>query len=1289
MGVAVLDSGRGSSNNVRVPCLSFAAMPRVDAAMPEDKIPQSLVDALTQERLVPLVGSGMSLDVSYEHFPGWNKLFDKMVAVLHGDNKQAAAGIVENMAALNDVFGAADNAEKYLGKAGFRRIIQETFDHGELPEGASTELPNAIWALKPKLVITTNYDNILEWTNRKAAMCCNSDTAEIADLANKPTAERPRIWHLHGHVGRGDSLILSPQQYEGLYGSDAQPIPDDAAALDRLESLLTDRTLVFIGFGMRDEYVMKVIGRVLARFKGQTGKHYALMKAGEADQTKLWAGSNIEVVTYEDHGQPLIDLLCELSDRASGNGKAKEIAPPAPKVVDQPIEVSLSPLPKLDRTLIRKRFIGRERLLGRLEDLLRGLSERAKGERSSGTAAVQLQWVHGFGGMGKSWYARRVFMAAEDHETDIQIAMVDWDSEKWREPLIEPPHSARDLFEPIARRLAQLAGTDPLRPFRAGEKRVEAARGHHRRLVGRFEEQLDRLIREGSTDASMRMLLQDRHMLHEDAAKQKELIERLRSNWSERYGLFINWCEANGDGLDDWEAAVRPTHLLATGLVQALQAAARSKPLLLILDTCELVRRREELDFWLRQIVRPLCNDSAPALALIASRLKPDAGIAPGAKTGWQEEISDRLMDVVDFNADSTLLSRREIEGGLRSLDPPVEDTETAATLLHKVTLGVPLAVGTLFDMHRDDSDVLSELGEYGSDEHPLDESKAAQRVIEKVARRMLLHLDLKKRPHAEADLESIVALTLLTEPDQEVLSQLWPGTSVRERLFDLAGRYSLIAGADLHARVRAYLRRFWRGEERPSCFGSTLARIEQIVAGLPAPDEIRFGRQDWIRSRLRAINVQSWAQPAEAVDAAARLLAVSLTFDESVREVSELLHEIGPTTEDGRSLNKSLERLDDWTGGLALADERLRQWLRFCCNKLEWTEKERACLTLVEELTVKAADPDEAIEKYLRLEPAVRCLETGTLPRSADLSNAFFEIGYRIWPDDQRFEGLKRPHSIPWPDCVESAYELSIRLGNEGVHVWNNLGNLLQSHFDRYDEAEEAYRRATELDPTNAYPWNGLGNLLTDHLERYDEAEDAYRKAIEIAPKYAHPWNGLGNLLTDHLERYDEAKEAYRKVIELDPSYDSPRLNLAFLFRDTLQRPDRAREVLRELQHPESRRDVQALHEALFAAYDGDWEGVRVELWAALAEIGGALPTTNVDDWCRAPAVLLHLGFGEKLVGFLEAEGVDERLPDWFVAVRAHVPPQDRGDLDEATQPKALRMYKLIEKLRNGLPPR
>ena len=88
---------------------------------------------------------------------------------------------------------------------------------------------------------------------------------------------------------------------------------------------------------------------------------------------------------------------------------------------------------------------------------------------------------------------------------------------------------------------------------------------------------------------------------------------------------------------------------------------------------------------------------------------------------------------------------------------------------------------------------------------------------------------------------------------------------------------------------------------------------------------------------------------------------------------------------------------------------------------------------------------------------------------------------------------------------------------------------------------AEKAYRTAIQLDPKFADPWSGLGNLLQDHLQRFDDAEDAYRTAIQLDPKFASPHAGLSYLLQKQ-NRNQEAKEAALQGVILGPQIGWPR---------------------------------------------------------------------------------------------------------------------------------------------------
>ena len=109
----------------------------------------------------------------------------------------------------------------------------------------------------------------------------NDQKPELALLYRTATAEAPRVWHLHGHVSRSDSLILAPAQYEAFYGDTLQTKKDYEAALLQLRSLVANYSLLFAGFSFSDAYVMDLLVGVLDAFGGSLRSSYALLKAGE------------------------------------------------------------------------------------------------------------------------------------------------------------------------------------------------------------------------------------------------------------------------------------------------------------------------------------------------------------------------------------------------------------------------------------------------------------------------------------------------------------------------------------------------------------------------------------------------------------------------------------------------------------------------------------------------------------------------------------------------------------------------------------------------------------------------------------------------------------------------------------------------------------------------------------------------------------------------------------------------------------------------------------------------
>lgn len=252
---------------------------------------------------------------------------------------------------------------------------------------------------------------------------------------------------------------------------------------------------------------------------------------------------------------------------------------------------------------------------------------------------------------------------------------------------------------------------------------------------------------------------------------------------------------------------------------------------------------------------------------------------------------------------------------------------------------------------------------------------------------------------------------------------------------------------------------------------------------------------------------------------------------------------------------------------------------------------------------------------------------------------------------------GLLLLHSRGNPIEAEEQFQKAIADGEAGAECYMGLAIVLGEFKKDYVGSEKAYRRAIELNPQSTEAWSGLGFLQSFHLGQFDNARVSFSKAAELASDDARFQNALGNLEFDYFHNTEAAEKHFKKALELNPKDDSARHNYAFMLRDTLGRTQKAKELLAGLSQPDLWKDTQALHQALFAAYDHNWGQSMDALRCALGFIeNSSFPRNTHDDWCRASAVLLKLGLGPQLLEFLESEGTHRTLMPWFEALKAHV---------------------------------
>lgn len=286
-------------------------------------IPQSLIKSLRDGKLIPFVGAGVSKSVLRKNgsrlYPDWKELLTLAADALDAEKKGNDAILVRALLNIDQpkYLDAAQHARTALGPIWFNFLKTNLNPSSDQLDEASLALPKAIWSLGSELIITTNYDRVLEWSSPKSRDCLDLDIESKAELAallrNGPN--QPTVWHLHGKISNVAELILTTDDYGRLYPQDGET--RYRTALESLKHHLASKSLLFIGFSFDDQYFDTQFQYIREIFTGATGPHFILLREGDLTRSKEFREAGIEVVTYRDFGSPLIELLDNISRQAA------------------------------------------------------------------------------------------------------------------------------------------------------------------------------------------------------------------------------------------------------------------------------------------------------------------------------------------------------------------------------------------------------------------------------------------------------------------------------------------------------------------------------------------------------------------------------------------------------------------------------------------------------------------------------------------------------------------------------------------------------------------------------------------------------------------------------------------------------------------------------------------------------------------------------------------------------------------------------------------------------------
>jgi hypothetical protein len=297
-------------------------------------IKQDLKDSIRNNKVVFFIGSGFS---SCFKFPNWQQMVIDVIRKLMADNAKLEClispienGIITPIEALEKLKDHKEVIYDY---------IQENFI---IDEGRKNLLNDhkKIWDITNK-VITTNYDQALEEANSNVKKIVYNYDYEIAKLRNDDSY----LLKLHGSIENMSSCIIFNEDYKKLYDE-----TDKKCAIFQLQKIISENTVVFIGFSLNDPYVCEIFKAMNKIYNGHVNKHY-IISTSEDDFSEY----RTEIIKLDNWSQlsPLLDKFasykntetelineigCDMIEKNLSNATAVNFVPKVAILMADPID---------------------------------------------------------------------------------------------------------------------------------------------------------------------------------------------------------------------------------------------------------------------------------------------------------------------------------------------------------------------------------------------------------------------------------------------------------------------------------------------------------------------------------------------------------------------------------------------------------------------------------------------------------------------------------------------------------------------------------------------------------------------------------------------------------------------------------------------------------------------------------------------------------------------------------------------------------------------------------------
>ncbi|MFF3286470.1 SIR2 family protein [Streptomyces sp. NPDC003023] len=261
------------------------------------EIPLELAEQFGRGNGVVFVGAGLSKGAG---LPDWQGLID---------------GLVEELPDCPPGADHRDIAAYYELEYGRNRLVQRIRDRLDTLHLQPTRVHQALAALPVQLLVTTNFDDLLEQAYRSERKPYTTVTRAVD--AGFWSSDRTQIVKIHGDLAIPESIVITSGDYEGI-------TTDRPTLIRLLGATLQTRTVLFLGYSLSDPD-LRILLRQLRQESGDYARNlYSVQFDAPALAVKDLERRGVRVVNLtlagRSPGETLLTWLTELRARAMRHG---------------------------------------------------------------------------------------------------------------------------------------------------------------------------------------------------------------------------------------------------------------------------------------------------------------------------------------------------------------------------------------------------------------------------------------------------------------------------------------------------------------------------------------------------------------------------------------------------------------------------------------------------------------------------------------------------------------------------------------------------------------------------------------------------------------------------------------------------------------------------------------------------------------------------------------------------------------------------------------------------------